>query len=293
MEKRILLFSTILAVAFAFFGLFGGFLANSDMILFDGIYSLISAGLSVFSIFALGQMNIPDEDKYPFGKAHFEPMIVILKSLIIIGMCLFSTANAVLNLMNGGNEMNLGIGLYYSMFSVIGCSFMSFVILSKNKIIKSQILKAEFNQWIGDTLLSAGVLLGFLLCYGLNLMGVNKFNHYIDSIMVICSSVIFISMPMKSLMRSIREIFFVKADNIIIEQLKAVIDEFNGELKAKYKLRAVQIGRELSVEVNFLTDKDVTIVQVDNFRKKIANIITGLNKSHWINVNFTSNEDWL
>ena len=78
-----------------------------------------------------------------------------------------------------------------------------------------------------------------------------------------------------------------------MKQLKVVIDEFNEELKAKYKLRAVQIGRELSVEVNFLTDKDVTIVQVDNFRKKIASIITGLNKSHWINVNFTSNEDWI
>ncbi|NMP15897.1 cation transporter [Thalassotalea sp. Y01] len=161
-EQTILKICVYTTASFSILGVSWGLYAGSGMVLFDGIYSTISLLLSLVSLIVLKQIQCENEDmRFPFGKAHFEPLIIMFKSLIIIGVCLFSSIDAVLVVLQGGRQVAIESALIYAVISTIGCFVIFMFLLLKNRKIGSKLLDAEKNQWFGDTLLSAGVLVGF------------------------------------------------------------------------------------------------------------------------------------
>ena len=89
MEKRTLVISIIVASFFAMLGIIGGVYSNSDMIVFDGVYSFISVGLTFLSLKIIEQLDDYDDSNYPFGKAHFEPLIVVYNLAIFFLISLY------------------------------------------------------------------------------------------------------------------------------------------------------------------------------------------------------------
>jgi predicted Co/Zn/Cd cation transporter (cation efflux family) len=95
-ERKVLLVSIWATLFFAVLGVVFGVLSESSIIIFDGVYSLVSLGLSLLSLLVLKQLESGAKDhRFPFGKAHFEPLLIIFKSIALIGMCLYSSMNAL------------------------------------------------------------------------------------------------------------------------------------------------------------------------------------------------------
>ena len=67
-EKNMLALSAIGALFFAVLGVAWGIIIDSSMIIFDGLYSLISLFLSVLAICVTRYINKSDFEKFPFGK---------------------------------------------------------------------------------------------------------------------------------------------------------------------------------------------------------------------------------
>ena len=67
-ENKMLKLSVLGALFFALFGIAWGWAIDSDMIIFDGLYSFISLLLSMLSLFISNFMNKKDVEKFPFGK---------------------------------------------------------------------------------------------------------------------------------------------------------------------------------------------------------------------------------
>ena len=55
-----------------------------------------------------------DFEKFPLGKHILEPIVISIKSLIIAIMCSYSLIEAIKTLMNGGNSLEFGLALIYS-----------------------------------------------------------------------------------------------------------------------------------------------------------------------------------
>ena len=295
-ENKILKLSVFGALFFALFGIAWGWAIDSDMIIFDGLYSFISLILSMLSLYINNYMAKRDFDKFPFGKHILEPIVISIKSLIIAIMCLYSLIDAIKTIVSGGNSVSLGLAIIYSIVSVVGCGVISFYMKIKEKELSSELIKAECMQWFMDTALSTAVLVAFLVAEVLAKTKLNILNPYIDPGMTVVVSLIFIKMPIKTFINSFKEVMCVKADDEINEDIYVLVKEIEEEYKFEDSItRVSKIGSELRIEIDFVYNKDSklkTLDQMDRVREEINNAIKHIDYNKWLNVSFTGNKKW-
>ena len=296
LENKILKLSVIGALFFALFGIAWGWAIKSDMIIFDGLYSFISVVLSMLSLYINNYMAKRDFEKFPFGKHILEPIVISIKSLIIAIMCSYSLIEAIKTLMNGGNSLEFGLALIYSIVSVLGCGIISFYMKEQEKKINSELIKAECTQWFMDTALSTAVLVGFIIAMVLAGTKLKYLNPYIDPFMTIVVSLVCIRIPIKTFIESFKEVICVKANDEINDDIyvlvKGIEEEYNFEESIT---RVSKVGRELRIEIDFVYNKDSklkTLDQMDNVREEINDAIKHIDYNKWLNVSFTGNKKW-
>ena len=296
LENKILKLSVIGALFFALFGIAWGWAIKSDMIIFDGLYSFISVVLSMLSLYINNYMAKRDFEKFPFGKHILEPIVISIKSLIIAIMCSYSLIEAIKTLMNGGNSLEFGLALIYSIESVLGCGIISFYMKEQEKKINSELIKAECTQWFMDTALSTAVLVGFIIAMVLARTKLKSLNPYIDPFMTIVVSLVCIRIPIKTFIESFKEVICVKANDEINDDIyvlvKGIEEEYNFEESIT---RVSKVGRELRIEIDFVYNKDSklkTLDQMDNVREEINDAIKHIDYNKWLNVSFTGNKKW-
>ena len=297
LENKILKISMVGALFFALFGIAWGWTAQSEMIIFDGLYSFISLALTMLSLYINNFIAKKELDKYPFGKYILEPLVISFKSLIIGGMCLYSLIGAIQDVVHGGNTVEYGSALIYSIVSVIGCGGVYIFMKKKGDKISSELIKVEASQWLMDTLLSIGVLVGFVIAMILRNTRFSGLNVYIDPMMVIMVSVVFIKMPVQSFINAFKEILCVKADDEINDDIYVLVKEIEEEYNFEESItRVSKIGRELRIEIDFIYNKDSklkTLDQMDNVREEINDAMKHIKYNKWLNISFTGNKKWI
>ena len=296
LENKILKISMVGALFFALFGIAWGWTAQSEMIIFDGLYSFISLALTMLSLYINNFMAKKELDKYPFGKYILEPLVISFKSLIIGGMCLYSLIGAIQDVVHGGNTVEYGSALIYSIVSVIGCGGVYIFMKKKGDKISSELIKVEASQWLMDTLLSIGVLVGFVIAMILRNTRFSWLNVYIDPMMVIMVSVVFIKMPVQSFINAFKEILCVKADDEINDDIYLIVKEIEKEYKFEDSIsRVSKIGGELRIEIDFIYNEESKLKdldQMDCVREKVYDAIKHIDYNKWLNVSFTGDKKW-
>ena len=296
LENKILKLSVVGALFFALFGIAWGWALKSDMIIFDGLYSFVSVILSMLSLYINNYMAKRDFEKFPFGKHILEPIVISIKSLIIAIMCLYSLVGAVKTIVSGGNNLEFGLAIIYSIISVIGCGVISLYMKIKSKALSSELIKAEFTQWLMDTSLSAAVLAAFIIGIAISNTKLNFLNPYIDPGMTVAASLLCIRIPIKIFIENFKEVICVKANDEINEDIYVLVKEIEEEYNFEDSItRVSKVGRELRIEIDFVYNKDSklkTLDQMDNVREEINDAIKHIDYKKWLNVSFTGNKKW-
>lgn len=295
-EKNMLKFSAAGGLFFAVFGIVWGITIKSDMIMFDGLYSLISLFLSILAIWITNYIEKSDYEKFPFGKEILEPITVAFKSLVLIVMCTITFINAVKEVIAGGNAIDTEMAMGYSIISSVGCAFIYLYIAKKSKKISSEIVKAESNQWLMDTLLSVAVLVGFVISCILEFTPLSYLTRYVDPCMVILSSSIFLRVPIQSLIQSFNEIINRNADEDIKDEIYTLVKNIEEEYNFEDSItRVSKVGRELRIEIDFVYNEDSTLNEInemDKVREKLYKNMSNIKLKKWMNVNFTGDRKW-
>ncbi|MEF1228654.1 cation transporter, partial [Vibrio fortis] len=164
-ENRVLMFSALLASGFALGGLALGLIVGSLVIVFDGVYSLISLLLTLLSLAASKYINRPSDSNFPFGRAIIEPIVIAFKAAVILIVVGYSLYSAVGALMTGGREVDASIATIFGALNVLGCGYAWWYIANKSKSFSSGLIEAESKQWQMDTLLSVAVTAGFVAAW--------------------------------------------------------------------------------------------------------------------------------
>ncbi len=295
-EEKLLTLSIVAGSFFAVTGILWGLNINSGMMIFDGMYSLISAFLSYCAISVARQVAADYDSRFPFGRSRLEPLMVIFKSLLLLAFFSYAAADAVLSIINGGRSSDIGSAIVYSILSTLGCLAVYVYLKIKTKKKTTDLLKAESNQWMGDTLVSLGLLVGFCLALFFKKFGFNELVPYIDPAMVIVAVVIFIPHPLRSLLASGKEIADMSPDRSLVKKISGVCEELSGKYGFKDKrLHISKSGRELSVEVNYLTNsnRNLSVREMDIIRNELKLQLSDFAAMCWINVSITSEEQWL
>ena len=274
-ESYLLKISTLGTLFFAVLGIAWGWTVKSEMILFDGMYSLGGVILSLLALMGSIYINKKDYEKYPFGKRMIEPLIVIIKSLAIFIMCIYSLTGSIKELIAGGNEVQYGYALIYALISTLGCGIVYFFLKKKGKAINSSLVNV------------ANIIKHTEFIW---------FNKYLDPLMVIVCSSVFIKMPIKSFSDGLKEILEFKADDSITLEIDKLVEGIEREYNFEEAItRVSKTGNDLRIEIDFIYNEESNIKaldEMDRLREKIFNSLSHINYEKWLNVSFTKDKKW-
>ena len=169
------------------------------------------------------------DNSFPFGRMAFEPLVVALKSIVINGVCLYGMVTAVFQLMHGGAESTSSVlGMLYALISIAACLFSWLYLKIRGKGLPD-LVQAESEQWLIDTVFSGVVLVGFIISYLLTMTDWSHLTPYIDPGVVILGSVYFVRVPLARCISSVRELLMMAPDDELQQALQTRIDSFCGE----------------------------------------------------------------
>lgn len=303
-ERSLLTFSVWMGVFFAVLGVCWGLAINSGAILFDGIYSGMSIILSIISLLALRMVTVAEhqlagsgaDQSFPFGRMAFEPLVVALKSIVIICVCVYGIVTSGIHLLHGGAQSTSSVlGMLYATISIIVCLFSWLYLKHRGKGLPD-LVQAESEQWLIDTVFSGVVLVAFVLTYLLELADWKVLTPYIDPGVVILGSVYFIRVPLARCISSVRELLLMAPEDALQEALQLRIDAFVlAHSFTRAAVRAAKIGREITVEIAFLLPQEyheTSIEALDAIRNALREDLDSLGYKLWLNVTFTKDKSW-
>ena len=261
------------------------------MVLLDGLYAIISLVISSLSLFTSFVVKRPNRESFPFGKYIFQPLTIVFNSSILLLLCILSLISSIYAIMHDGRIINANIGLAYGIFSFIGCGIICFL-LSKNKH-KSELIYAKMLQWLLDTCVSFGLILGFVLIFIAKFIQLEWFIPYIDPILVLIAGIILGIMPIRLLLKNIKEIITMSASDDIQYAIYKIIKEMNDHYHIKEEdLRITKMGQIIYIDLQNIVDNNSdikTIKEADQYRNELIDSINSNfeNFDKWFNVSFT------
>ncbi|NOI80135.1 cation diffusion facilitator family transporter [Vibrio tubiashii] len=286
-EKRILTFSALLASGFAGAGLVLGLLVGSLVIVFDGVYSLVSLLLTLLSLAVSRFIERPSKRQFPFGKAVLEPVVIAVKGSVILAIVSVSLYSAVTAMFTGGREVDAGIATLFGVVNVLGCGYAWWYIANKSKRFSSGLIEAESKQWQMDTLLSVAVTLGFVTAWLVSISPFAQYAVYADPMMMILMSFYFIKVPFDMLMGALRELLMMKPDEAICNAVDKEVSALDRQVSQQLKVAAVtKVGRELRVNLDVHSKgQQVEVAELDKTRRVLKDKLSKLS----LDLNLTMN----
>ncbi|EMQ2876184.1 cation diffusion facilitator family transporter [Vibrio navarrensis] len=271
-ENRILTFSALAASGFAISGLVLGLFAGSLVIMFDGIYSLVSLLLTLLSLAASYYISKPSKNLFPFGKAVLEPIVIAIKAIVILLVVAYSLYSAVTDLFNGGREVDASVAIFFETSCVIGCAYVWWFIVKKSRQFSSGLIEAEVKQWQMDALLSAVVSIGFVMSWAVTYTPYAEFAAYADPVMMLAMSFYFIKVPLGMLKDALRELMMMSPDEDLCKRVGSDIEFIEQQTSQHLELAGVtKVGQELRVNVDLhVKNQTLALAELENTRNKLC-----------------------
>ncbi|MGR4988696.1 cation diffusion facilitator family transporter [Vibrio rotiferianus] len=271
-ENRILIFSALLASGFAVGGMVLGLLVGSIVIVFDGVYSLVSLLLTLLSLAASYYISKPSKSIFPFGKAVLEPVVIAIKAAVILVVVAFSLFSAVTALMSGGREVDASIATIFGVVNVIGCGYAWWFMANKSRRFSSGLIDAEKKQWQMDTLLSVAVTVGFIAAWLVSLTPYAHYAVYADPMMMVLMGFYFLKVPFDMLVGALRELLMMTPSKELCQSVGKDVLEIEKVTEHQLKLAGVtKVGQELRVNVDVHIDDDtLELDTLEHTRKQLT-----------------------
>jgi cation diffusion facilitator family transporter len=295
-ERMALKLSLAGTVIVASLGIGYGLYVDSNAILLDGMFSLLSMGMTGLSLYTAFLVSKPDDKQFQFGYAHIEPLINVINGLLILITCLFAFISGVNTILDGGHELVLEHALVYAVLSTICCFGIYFIETSIAKSVDSELVKVDSQEWLVDGILSAAILVGFILVLIFDSMGYSRWNAYIDPILVSTLSIAASILPIKVLQRNLKEVLLVAPQNKAQRHVDRTIERLSKAYRFDgYTHHLAKTGRQYDLEINILVKDDLlwTTKRQDYIRQIIWDELSDDLGDTWLSVSFTGQERWL
>jgi len=287
-DQRLLLLSVWASAGFAVVSSVWGILVGSSMIVFDGLYSFASVGLSILAVLALRFARRGPDDRFPWGREAAEPVAVVVKVVALGALSAYAVVQGVVDIVQGGREVAVGWAVTYAALATV-------VVLVVGLILRrgggSDLVRAEAAEWIGDAWLSVLVLVGFLVALVLVHTGRNELAAYVDPAMVVLGSLVFLRVPARLVADGMRELLAMSPPDAVLTRLREIVEE----VRQRYALddvvlRATKVGGRIDVDVLYVVSEHSavwTVAQCDEVRVDLAGRLAALGYEPALTLSFT------
>lgn len=245
-ERNLLVFSSISAGIFALAGIVWGLWIGSLVIIFDGVYSLLSLALSLLSLVAWHLTRKPADEHYNFGRMVVEPLTIVVKGVVIMLVCVLSLVAAVVAIFEGGRAVDADLALGFAMFNFAGCA-ITWLLLTRHVRDQGGLVEAESRQWFMDMIISIAVMAGFVFAKILQMTSWAHLAVYADPVMVILASAYFLSVPAKMTLLALNEVLLGAPTGYLREKIKQALAD---EKFVQGEVRLAKVGSCLIVDID-------------------------------------------
>lgn len=295
-EQKLIKLSIYLGSILTLWAIITGIFVDSKSIIFDALFSMVGISLSGLSLFVNHFIRIPDDENLPFGRSQFEPFSITFQSSVIILLCLYSIVTSIMDIIGGGQIVELDLAFPYLVASIFICFILWLYFKKRGQEIQSEYIRIESTEWQLDALLSLGVLVVLSLGYFFKNTSLEYLIPYLDPGMVIVISLLFLRIPIQTFWKNIKELLQFAPD----DEVENNIHEASEKLATKHGfldsvVRVVKTGRSYTVEIDFLLPKsleNIPLYELDEIRQELYDQIKG-DYAMWLTMSFTTERKWM
>lgn len=303
-EQGVLRLSIAVTVLVAALGIGFGLFSRSYAIAFDGIYSLLDAGMSLLTLVVVQLINGYAtssalsrrlDERFSFGFWHLEPMLLVLNGTLLMGAAAYALVTAVDALLNQGRPMAFGAAIAYALVTLVVCAGAAWITERANRRIGSDFIRQDVQAWVMSSGITGALLLAFLI--GLLLQGTRWawLTPYVDPAVLAVVCLLILPMPLGTIRRGLADIFRVTP-----QELKQHVDTVAAGIVAEHgflshRAYVARMGREIEVELYFIAPADyplLSLAQWDCLREVIGQRIGGKSPHRWLTITFTADPAW-
>lgn len=296
-EQRTLYISLYGVVAVAFGSLAYGVYIQSDVVILNGIFSMLSLIGSGLNLAAAKLVVRPEDKRFQYGYWHVEPLVHCVNGLMMLIICIYAFLNGIEGIRGGGSTVDSSRVILFSIITGMFCGCIWFYESRTGARINSQLLKNDSKEWLMDFSFSMVTLVGFLALYVLEEPALGFWKRYADNAMVSIMSLLLLPLPLRVLYRNLPEVLLMTgADDVLGERVEAVMRKIKAEYRISgYSSHVVKVGRSHFIEVNILASPDFelqSIAQQDKLRERILAACEKPLDEVWLSVSITADQRW-
>ncbi|GAA0854972.1 cation diffusion facilitator family transporter [Aliiglaciecola litoralis] len=271
-EKTLLKLSLYMAGLFVFVAFGFALTTQSGAILFDGVYSLIAFFMALLTLKVANLVQLPDDDRFHFGYTAIEPTLNLFKSLIIIVTCLYAIVGSIQSLFAGGNAAEYDLAMLYGVFATIGCFAISFYMKNRSKSLRSDLVSVDAHTWFIDGVLSASILIGFVIAYCFEQYGFADYAPYVDPLLLVILGLAILPIPCKIMLDSLKEVIHKAPPEAVTSVIEKRLKQTLAAVPYEHiEVRISKSGRDTYLLVHIIVDESfsvATVRELDSIRKK-------------------------
>lgn len=303
-ERSVLRTSIAVTLAIAALGIVFGMVSGSFSIMFDGVYALVDASMSLLSLVVVnliasyatsGTLPRKLRERFSMGFWHLEPIVLGLNGTLLIGVAVYALVNAVTSLLAGGRDLEFGWAIAYAAVTVAACTTIAALEARANRRIGSEFVRLDVKGWIMSAGISAALLVAFTI--GLAVQGGDWqwISPYIDPAVLAVVCVLIIPLPVSTVRQALADILLVTPADLK-QHVDAVARNFvEKHGLASHRAYVARVGRSKEIELYFIVPAGAparTIAEWDAMRDEVGNLIGGEGPDRWLTIVFTGDPEW-
>jgi len=303
-ERGVLRTSVAVTLVISSLGICFGLISGSFSIIFDGVYSLIDASMSLLSLFVVNLitsyavsrgLSRKLRERFSMGFWHLEPMVLGLNGTLLIGVAVYALVNAASSLLEGGRNLEFGWAIVYAVVTVVACVSIAMVEARANRRIGSEFVRLDVRGWIMSAGITAALLVAFCIGYAVQGTEWQWISPYIDPAVLAIVCLLIIPLPVSTIRQALADIFLVTPSGLKahVDTVAQAFVEKHG--LASYRAYVARVGRSREIELYFIVPADAparTIGEWDALRDEIGEAVGGEGPDRWLTVVFTGDPEW-
>ncbi|MBB3425896.1 putative Co/Zn/Cd cation transporter (cation efflux family) [Rhizobium sp. BK312] len=303
-EQSVLRISIIVTFVLAVAGIVFGLLSGSYAIVFDGIYALTDASMTIVALVVSNLIvssatNTTAAGKFAkhftMGFWHLEPMVLGLNGVLLTGAAVYALINAVGSIMSGGRHLSFDQAIIYAVLTMIIAFLMAAYATRANKTIGSNFIALDAKAWVMTGSLSAALLLAFIFGFFIQGTKLQWMSPYVDPVALALVCLIVIPMPVGTIKQAFADILLVTPADLRdhVDRVAAEIVQCYNFLS--YRSYVARVGRGRQIELYFIVPPDgpaKKLEEWDHIRDEIGEAIGGEGPDRWLTIAFTTDPEW-
>ena len=290
----------LLAAAGIVFGLFAG----SFAIVFDGVYALTDATMTIVALLVSNLIAASTASGAPtnrlvkhftMGFWHLEPMVLGLNGVLLIGAAIYALINAIGSIMAGGRLLAFDYAILYAALTMLIAFGMAAYGKRANRDLNSAFVALDAKAWLMAGGLSAALFVAFAFGYAIQGTRLAWLLPYVDPVALAVVCLIVIPIPIGTIKQAFADILLVTPAD-----LKGHVDAVAEDIVRRhgfssYRSYVARVGRGKQIELNFIVPKGgpaKRLEEWDRIRDEVGAAIGDDTPDRWLTIAFTTDSEW-